>query len=277
MSIIVHLCSLLTFIKTHLLQLNLFESGIQDGSIIRNERRSTHLYLFMFIISLFIIGLYYSVIPYAHTTIIPSPSFDKYSTLPKEVSLQCPCTKIAVKYDEFVKIEPVYHELCQSSFISDEYIHQLYILYEQTWNKSISTDFHRVAVFQFQTLRTLCQLTQKTIEDHLQTFLQTEFVQTQMISHEELQSQIVSFIADFIDSTPKTFLRTLKFIQNITAQSLFMTGASLTSVLPRRQYLFSSRESVPYIGMIYTFVNGSSCTCSSSTANNCMGFGNIEE
>ncbi len=270
MSITVYFCSLLTVIKTHLLELNCFQSGIQDECIIRNERRSTRLYLFIFLLSLFNIGLYYSFIPYTQTILIPFPTFMKYSTLSKEVSLQCPCTKIAVKYDEFVEMKPDYHELCQSDFISDEYIHQLYILYEQIWNRSISTDFHRIATFQFQTLRTLCQLTQKTVKDNLQTFLQKEFVQTQMISTGELEIQIASLIADFIDSTPKTFLRTLKFIQNITAQSLLMTGASLTSVLPRVQYSLVRGVNFPYSGMIYTSANGSSCTCSSSTATNCM-------
>ena len=138
-----------------------------------------------------------------------------------------------MKYEQFVQIEPFYHELCQSDFISDEYIKQLFILYEQSWNNSIPTDFRRIAVFQFQTLRTLCQLTKETIENKLKTFLQTEFVQPQLISQELLQIQIGSLLADFVDMTSKTFLRTLKFIQDTTAQNLFMTGASLTSILPR--------------------------------------------
>jgi hypothetical protein len=162
--------------------------------------------------------------------------------------------------------------LCQSNFISNEFLDQLFILYEQTWNNSISTDFHRIAVFQFQTLRTLCQLTQKTVENSLKTFLQKEFVQSQLVSEEFLQIQIASLFADFIDSAPKTFLKTLTFIQDITAQSLLMTGASLTSVLPRNQFLLlDDGESVPYPGMNYIFADGSSCTCSSSTANSCMG------
>jgi hypothetical protein len=68
------------------------------------------------------------------------------------------------------------------------------------------------------------------------------------------------------------FLRTLHFAQNTTAQSLLMTGASLTSVLPNNQYEASSQGYLmAFIGMVYTFLDGSTCTCSSSTATTCMG------
>lgn len=271
MSINDYFRSFLVFIKKNLLDLNLFKNGIQDESVIQNQRRSTRLYLLLILISMFIIGFYYSIVTYTETIVIKSPSFIQYSALSEKASLECFCTKIAVKYEEFIEIVPFYHELCSSDFISDEYINQLYSLYEQTWNNSIPTDFHRVAVFQFMTLRTFCQLTHETIENNLQTFLQTEFIQSQLISQESLQIQIASLLTDFIDFIPKTFLGTLVFIQNITAQNLFMTGASVTSVLPKYGAVVAANSILPFEGITYTFADGSSCTCSSSTSTNCMG------
>ena len=163
------------------------------------------LYLVLLIISSVIIGFYYSIIQYTHTVVIKSPSLDKYFNVSKDVSLQCFCKKIAIKYEEFVQIKPFYHELCQSDLVSDDYINQLYILYEKTWNKSIATYFHRTAVFQFQTLRTFCQLTQKTINNSLETFLQTEFVQPKLIPLEALQTEIASLVTDFLYMMPTTF------------------------------------------------------------------------
>ena len=271
MSIRVHFHSLLTYFKSHILQLNLFESGSQDESVIKGERRTTHLYLVLLIISSVIIGFYYSIIQYTHTVVIESPSLDKYFNVSKDVSLQCFCTTIAIKYEEFVQIKPFYDELCQSDLVSDDYINQLYILYEKTWNKSIATHFHRTAVFQFQTLRTFCQLTQKTINNSLETFLQTEFVQPKLIPLEALQTEIASLVTDFLYMMPTTFLRTLKFMQDITAQNLFVTGASVTSVLPTYEFYKPDPVTHPYINMNYTFTDNSSCTCSSSTAHRCMG------
>ncbi|CAF1136560.1 unnamed protein product [Adineta steineri] len=275
MPISIYLQSCLAAVETGFLKLNMFQTGIQDESIIRNERRSTRLFLALLSISVVIIGFYYSIIQFRQTIQIRSPSIIEYSNLPKEVSLQCPCTNAAVKYEEFVNMTPFYHELCQSDFVSDQFIDRLYSLYEQTLNTSISTDAHRIAVFQFETLRTLCQLANKTINDSLETFLQNGFVQTHVVAQETLENQIKSLRTDFINVKSKTFLRTLKSIQNVTAQSLFMTGASVTSVKPRTQFRIGFFENLPYPGINYTFKDGSSCTCSSSTANNCMGLATL--
>jgi hypothetical protein len=215
---------------------------------------------------------YYTIVPHTETILIESPSFAKYSTLVHQSSLQCFCSKIAVTYEQFIQLEPFYHELCQSDFITDDWINHMFSLYEQSWNNSISSDFRRIAVFQFQTIRSLCQLAKDINNNSVQSFLQKEFIQSQLILSELFQVQINSFIVEFIDSTSKTFSNTLYFVQNTTAQSLLMAGASLTSVLPYNQLGSNLKgEKLPFVGMVYTFFNGYTCTCSSSTATTCMG------
>ncbi|CAF1436722.1 unnamed protein product [Adineta ricciae] len=272
MRIFVYFTTRLLIIKNSLLQLNLFRSGSENESIIRNERRTTRIFLLLFLTSLIGVTLYYSLISQTQLKVIPTPTLTNYTALLKEVSLQCPCRQIAVKLGEFIRIKPSYHELCQSDLISDEYIHQLHVLYEQSWNRSIETDIHRIVVFQFQTLRKLCQLTRQFINDSLQTFLQNEFVQTQIFPSESVEIQMTALLTDFTKSSSRTFLTTLKFIQDTTAQSLLLTGASMTSVLP--EFHEKSGET-PYQGVKYKFRDGSSCTCSSSTANNCMGLSTL--
>ncbi|UJR12528.1 hypothetical protein I4U23_016703 [Adineta vaga] len=266
----VYFRSFLLFLKKNLFELNLFNNGIQDEIIIQNQRRSTRLYLFLLISSMLSIALYNIITVRVQTMVIKSPSFNEYSFMEKQTSFQCFCTKIAIKYEEFIQVKPTYHELCESHLISDEYINQLYSLYEDIDENSTSIDFHRIAVFQFITLRNLCQLTKETIENHLKTFLQTDFIHSQLFSQQSLQIQMTSLLIDFIDFIPKTFLKTLKFIQNITAQSLLMTGASVTSVLPVEQWNKHIEDIIPYEGINYTFSDGLSCTCSSSTSTTCI-------
>ncbi|UJR12974.1 hypothetical protein I4U23_017150 [Adineta vaga] len=263
----------LTLLRSYLRELNLFQSGIKNESVIRNERRSTHLYLILSIISFIIIAFYYSIESRENTIVIKSPSFVKYSSLPKGVSLQCPCATLAVKYKQFVAIEPVYHELCESDFISERFLQQLLALYKKTWNNSIQTDFHRIAIFQFKTLGIFCQLIQETIKHAVETFLQTDFIQSHLLAQDFFQNHIELLLRDFVALTPKTFLRTLTFIQDITAQNLFMTGASITSVLSfsRRNPTFNDFGNLPFHGINYIFSDNSSCQCTSSTANSCMG------
>ncbi|CAF4220959.1 unnamed protein product, partial [Adineta steineri] len=264
---------LFNFLKSHLYRLNLFDTASEDETIIQNERRSTRLYVVLLVTSMIIFLVYYSAAIYTEDVFIPSPSLDEYDGIQKEASLQCPCTNIAVKYEVFAKIVPTHNQLCQSDFVSDKWINHLFRLYEQSWNNSTPTDFRRIGVFQFQTLRSLCQLASDTINRNLQSFNYTDFVQSLLVSPEIFGTQIDSFINEFIEETPKTFLRAFNFMQDTTAQSLFMTGASITSVRPIRQYTIEGMENgiVPYPGINYTFTNNFTCICSSSTATTCMG------
>ncbi|CAF0761016.1 unnamed protein product [Adineta steineri] len=269
-----HLYAFASFLKFHLLRLNLFKSGNESELIIRNERRSTRLYLILLITAIIITGSYYSLLLYENTIKKESPSFQEYLNLPKEFSLKCPCKTIAISYKNFVDIKPDYHELCQneSDLISDKFIDQLYNFYELFSNDSSSSDFYQTAAFQFRTLRELCQTAQNTTGHHIKRFEATDFIQSQLITEESFLDQINSSLEVFIDLIPKDFLRTIKFIQDITAQSLFMTGASLTSILPVVQlYHGINDESIGYSGKNYTLANGFSCICSSSTATKCMG------
>ncbi|CAF1251686.1 unnamed protein product [Adineta steineri] len=267
-----NLCRLFDFLKLRLLHLNLFNTGSQNETIIQNERRSTRFYLIFLITSMIFFIIYYRVIFYTNTTVIEHPSLAEYSKYIKETLLQCPCSNIAVKYEVFAEIQPEYHELCHSDFISDKWINHLFRLYRHSWNKSDRSDFRRIAVFQFQTLRSLCQVAKETVSNKLKSFNATHFIQSHLVLPELFQIQIRSLIEEFINGTPMAFLRTLHFIQDTTAQSLFMTGASITSVRPVTQYRFLKDNGiVPYPGINYTFTDESSCVCSSSTATTCMG------
>jgi hypothetical protein len=266
------MCSIITSLKSHLLELNLFKSGTENEQTVLNERRSTRLYLFLLIISILILTFYYTITPFTETITLESPSFVKYSIFAREASLQCACSKVAIKYETFLQIKPTYHEVCQSDFLSNHWIHHLSLLYDQSWNHSISSDFRRIALFQFETLRSLCELVQETLTSRLQSFHQTDFIQSQLVEETLFRVQINSFVSEFINSSSKMFSRTLHFIQNTTAQSLLMAGASLTSVQPSFQVGFIlERLSVPFPGSVYTFLDNATCICSSSTATNCMG------
>ncbi|CAF4119757.1 unnamed protein product, partial [Adineta steineri] len=271
MSISEKLYYFFNFLKSYLSQLNLFNTGSQDEIIVQNERRRTRLYSILMILSMIIFLLYYSIVFNTQIIEIESPSFEEYSRIKEEPSLQCLCTNISIKYGLFIEIEPIYHQICRSDLVSEEWINHLFDLYDQSWNKSTEIDFRRIGVFQFQTLRHLCQLAKDTLNKSLQSFRNTGFIQSQLILRETFEDQINYLIKGFIDETPKSFLRTLNFMQDITAQSLFMTGASITSVRPVLQPRLEDRGFVPYPGINYTFTDNFTCICSSLTATNCMG------
>ncbi|UJR08063.1 hypothetical protein I4U23_012340 [Adineta vaga] len=266
----------LTKLRSFLLELNFYTTGSDNIDIIQNERRSSRFYLILLSISLLMLISYYSIGSFTQIFIIESPSFQEYSSFISYPTLQCSCSKIDIKYEEFLTINVVNNDLCDSDLVSNEWIDQLFILYNQSWNNSLNHDIRRIAAFQFQTLQALCYLVENIIKNALKQFYITEFIQSKLISSNSFYLQMDSLIGEFIYVLPKTFKRKLNFIQNITAQSLIMTGAAITSALPNYDYQPRLEVSLPFTGINYTFLDGSNCICSSSTSTTCLGLATFQ-
>jgi hypothetical protein len=60
-----------------------------------------------------ILALYTFIQPETLTKTFDRPSFDQYKTLKQAHGdkLECSCSLIASKYDRFVKIEPIFHQV----------------------------------------------------------------------------------------------------------------------------------------------------------------------
>ncbi|CAF4315356.1 unnamed protein product, partial [Rotaria sordida] len=77
-------------------------------------------------------------------------------------SIQCSCSQISIQYETFLNIEPHFHDLCSSQFISDEWIH--YIYGEGHLSRRFSFDDYRYsAPGQFLSLSSLCKLSQEKL------------------------------------------------------------------------------------------------------------------
>ncbi len=74
---------------------------------------STRLYIVLLIIGLAILALYSVIQPQRLTKTFTRPSFNVYNQLIQDYGneLKCSCSLIASTYDQFIKIEPVFHEV----------------------------------------------------------------------------------------------------------------------------------------------------------------------
>ena len=103
----------LTRIRRVVIELNFFESGLNDQSTLRHERRSTRLYLLLLGIALIVLVMYIGFgIRTVHVT-IHEPTLLTYQTIKLHYAetLKCPCTQIAVKYGRFVRTQLTYHQV----------------------------------------------------------------------------------------------------------------------------------------------------------------------
>ena len=88
----------------------------------RYGRWSTRLYAILLTMSFGMSVSYTVVRPQILTETYNTPSLNSYLDLLRVHSetLRCPCSQISSRYDRFVNRQPVFHEVCQSRFASEE-------------------------------------------------------------------------------------------------------------------------------------------------------------
>ncbi|CAF4359062.1 unnamed protein product [Rotaria sp. Silwood2] len=89
---------------------------------------------------------------------IQNPTADKFKKLYDQYpnTLKCPCSSLTVQYSEFANFQVTFHEVCQSPFISQEWINEIYAA-----NVSfIAPNDIRTLISNFwQLVRSFCSLT----------------------------------------------------------------------------------------------------------------------
>ena len=116
---------LMTLFYTKLVTLNLFtlrEFGSQVNRITAEHlgQWTTRLYIVLLAVGIAILALYTVIQPQTLTETFLKPSFSEYNRL-KQVhgdELQCSCSLIASKYNRFVEIKPVFHQVKRTLFTS---------------------------------------------------------------------------------------------------------------------------------------------------------------
>ncbi|CAF0805382.1 unnamed protein product [Rotaria sordida] len=155
---------------------------------------------------------------------IHQPSEFQFNELEKIYSsnLYCPCSTVSMSYSTFITIEPYFHQACSSDITSDAWIN--YTKGENQQNDYFPTfDYRNSGVFQFQLLSMLCQYAQQTVNISMKTFLQTQFLSSQVISQNRFETKVNSSINDWKSETIDQFLQTIKIFQAVSHGNQLMS------------------------------------------------------
>ena len=191
---------------------------IRSLNVCQNEQQLTnciHFILLTLSLSVFYLAF---LVPAQWTTIqILKPSISDYENLlvQHSDSVDCPCSKTSFKYETFLQIEPHFHEICSSDFVSNNWIMYMYAE-NNLLLRFNQTDFRATAVGQFQLLTSFCQLSKKTIDDTLFQLITTDLINTRLMSESIMNDQMDIMINELRLTTPKSFLRMLALIREIT-------------------------------------------------------------
>ena len=199
--------------KKILIELNIFKQHQSNPRKVYYQRIATRFYILVLIISLAIFTFYSLFIEKIHREIVRNPSESDYRRLEQIYgdSLSCPCTSNSMNYSTFINIEPHYHQVCSSDFVSDRWIN-----YNDGFDPIVIYrfyDYRSIVMNYFLLMTMFCQESRQMIDDSLQVFLQTQFVSSQVISQQLFESQMNLSIINWQSSTIERFVRTIQLIQ----------------------------------------------------------------
>ena len=208
-----------------MIELNLFPSvpPSYDENILREEHYTTRLYLILFILSFTILTVLTSINPQIIRVTVESPSSKDFIELHEQYpkTLHCPCSQTTIDYQDICRIEPQYHEVCSSEFVSSNWIN---IQFRQSSKTILLTnDIRYQSEFHFQLLSTVCHMVNQIVEDSRRSFYQTKFVTNEALSPQSFQTQVDSIVAEFKTMLPASFQRVIQLIKANSEINQFIT------------------------------------------------------
>ena len=202
-----------TLIKSFIIHLNIFQNETPNHRQIHHQTVVTRVYIFILIVSFLVLILYSSITEEIRRDTVLNPTLTEYKNLDSvySVSLTCPCTTISIPYKVFLRLEPIYHQICSSYFVSSEwidYLKDVLVLFtENTFDQEVDLGA------QFESLATLCIYANRTVYNSRSTFLQTQFVSSQVVKQNIFDLEINSLIDNWKSNTINRFQQALQLIR----------------------------------------------------------------
>ncbi len=227
-----HILQLVSKLKHYVVKFNIFPSVPPsiDQYELRTQRISTKLFILLLTASLTILLLYTSLIRVTKTINVETPSFARYEQLYSTYSptLTCPCTKISLNYDKFLHVDYKLHQVCNTTLVNQSWIDYLAML---TYYRLFAKEFLATSPSAFQTLKTFCELINRTISDSLIEFYSRQYVSASVTSSQLFESKTKSSIDQFRSSMTNRFLLSHLIIRDTTQANALFSGLQSNYVL----------------------------------------------
>ncbi len=234
-------------LKRYVINFNLFKNrNKRSNEDVQYQRISTRIYIILLIVSLFVLLIYLSLENITQIKTVRNPSIDQFNLLYQEYSdgVQCPCQKLSIEYQSFIRFYPQFHSVCASDFLTSKiwleinYPSSKFGEYNTPTFISNKDDFRQIVSPLLQLLSSFCNLSLQTINTELLTFNFTTFITPNLVSQQQFDRQTSQIIDQFIENTARSFISTLKLINNMTSASMLISAFSSDSILTRYPQYF---------------------------------------
>ena len=249
-------------VRRAILNLNLFPSvpPAEDILTLKKQRDSTYVLILLFVISLVILTSYTSTVSVVQQVTVHYSSYSLYEQLFEKypLTLRCPCKRIAIPQKEFLQLNHLYHPICSSIFIEDEWI---ILLKNLQPTRFISTYFNYIGPSFFQMLSSFCLLSKQLIDQELSVFLDTVIITGDVISANAFKKQTQASIDIFISNLETTFMRLIELVRLVID-----IDAPVSGLFTNADYMFTPLNSeVSAVNIIPRTFQQTNCTCSRGT------------
>jgi len=213
-----------------LLSLNLFKSSetTTDQWILLVEKWTTRVYLFILLVTIIIFTVYTILVEQSETFVIHRPTVSRFErlTLDYQTTPYCPCTRISIKYENFVRVNIVLHPICSSSpYVVDPNDQWLTVAYEASNHSFVwPMDVRKTFVAYWQTIRSFCAHSHSAIDDALELFASSSILTSQIESREYVLSETFSFLSRLQRTASVNFGRTLTIIHQTMSSNLIVSA-----------------------------------------------------
>lgn len=196
------------------------------------------LHFILVVLTLCILYIFSAFTPQSQLVQIENPSLIVYEDLSRRYSdtLQCPCREISIEYQSFIEIQARFHEICSSEFVSDAWIDLLYGQGNLTF-QYVPIDFLYSGFAQFQLLASFCQLSQETVNNALEQFMNNYFINSQLLSRKLFNENVKTMVNEFEIAIPQILLSTLSLIRETTGANRLMNTISTSWMISPGSYI----------------------------------------
>ena len=205
-----------TLINLNLFPRRVFESHTDPITVRYHGKLATRLYLILLIISFTILTLYNISQKQIMTKEFNKPSLETYKQLIQIYGdqLKCSCSSISSTYGQFIEIEPIFHEICSSSFVSDKFVNSFEVnIFTKAWFGK--KDYRNLMLPHLQYLRGLCEISNQSINSSIKQLVSTLFVSKDLLFENDFDEHIEALIEQTKQNAPDSLNAIFFLIRNI--------------------------------------------------------------
>ncbi|CAF0973874.1 unnamed protein product [Adineta steineri] len=232
---------LIKLLPTILSNLNIFPRRTFGGHFHDDKAKyfgqlSTRLYIILLIITMIVLAFYNVIQSRIIIKTFDKPDIDIYNSLllTHSDTLQCRCSSISSTYNYFVQIQPVFHQICLSPFISEQWRTMITSKLYPDLSIYHDRDYRRFLSSHLQLLFGLCSEAMQSVNSSIDQLLSSFFLTDQLVSPTTIASRINSLVNSSQLNAPNSFVSRLSLIRSINYGNAIMSayGTNFQYIVP---------------------------------------------